>query len=121
MYFANNEHEKNYKNLMDRYKLKRGQDVQYEASIYMAAYPEIFDCFNQEKLSIYTGPLAQLLFDEDEVHHRAGLTGSTRQMCELGMSCFNGYDVSLNDVFSRVISERLLEVIFQTLRIRAIK
>ena len=46
MYFANAEHKENYDCLMGMYELTRGEDVQYESNIYIAAYPEIFKCLD---------------------------------------------------------------------------
>ena len=31
---------------MGMYELTRGEDVQYESNIYIAAYPEIFKCLD---------------------------------------------------------------------------
>lgn len=119
MYFANKEHKQNYEKLMNIYNLKHGQDVQYESSIYMAAYPRIFECFEESRISPYTGPLGLLLFDDEEEHNASSLTGSIRRMAELALSCFNGYEISLDEVFGSVVSQDMLAVIFQTMKIRA--
>ncbi len=42
-------------------------------------------------------------------------SGSTRRMAELGMSCFNVYEISLNDVFGSVTSENILAVVFEAM------
>lgn len=80
MYFADNEHAQNYEALMKLYDLIPGSDKQYEANIYIASYPAIFDGLNIEKIKTHEGgPLIFLHFDEyAEDHKPRVLTGSTK-------------------------------------------
>ena len=121
MYFSNSEHELNYNTLMDLYHLAPGQDKQYEANIYIAAYPEIFKGLNIEKIRTGVGgPLVFLLHEEYEDDHRPQvLTGSTTQLAEVGQSLYNSYPVNLDSVFGSITDEEMLSVFLQACRIRA--
>ena len=96
--------------------------VQYEANIYIAAYPAIYECIDISTLDAASGPLFMLTYwdEEEEKHHidAAGLTGSTRRLVEVGLSLYNGYKISLDDVFSSILSEELIAVFFQACKIR---
>ncbi|MEK0086177.1 hypothetical protein [Benzoatithermus flavus] len=121
MYFANDEHKENYNYLMGLYRLKPGDDVEYEASIYIASYPQIFKCFGE--ISTEFGPLSYLLDEElaQEGNHNIGaLTGTTRRMVACGMSLYNGLEVSLSDIFS-TLGEEEFNVLIQAIKIRARK
>ncbi|WP_242266850.1 hypothetical protein [Bacillus cereus group sp. BfR-BA-01518] len=102
MYFVNDKHKENYNFLMRTYHLTREKavGVQYEANIYIAAYPAIYECIDINTLDA------------------AGLTGSTRRLVEVGLSLYNGYKISLDDVFSSVLSDELIAVFFQACKIR---
>ncbi|MFC4182372.1 hypothetical protein [Saccharococcus thermophilus] len=119
MYFLNEDHKKNYWYLMNLYGLKQGEDVEYEASIYIAAYPEIFKCF-VEKISTEFGPLVYLSSEETAVeygHNYGALTGTTRRLVGFGMSLYNGFPVSLADV--SMLGEEELNVLMQAIAIRS--
>lgn len=122
MYFINEKHRGNYKLLMDKYHLTPEKDVQYESNIYIAAFPEIFEAIDLAKLE-HSSPLFPLTkWDEEEGKHiftAPGLTGSTRRMCELALSLYNGYPVSLDEIFGSVVKQELLSVLFQAMKIRA--
>lgn len=126
MYFINQEHQENFNKLMDLYNLSSGQDIQYEASIYIAAVPEVYECFKGLG-TIDTGfsPLFELMKwnDEEEQHviSAPGLTGSTRRMVELGLSLYNGREISLDDVFGTVASNHLVDACLEAIKIRARK
>ncbi|NRD80041.1 hypothetical protein HPT25_22140 [Bacillus sp. BRMEA1] len=126
MFFSNMEHQNNYNLLMSKYRLKSGEDTQYESNIYMCSYPPIFDCIEDLSDIDYSfGPLFYFTVwdDEEETHvvSAPGLTGSTRRMVELGLSCYNGFPIGLDDLFSSIASEELKEVVFTTMKIRARK
>ncbi|NIK16587.1 hypothetical protein BDD39_003236 [Saccharococcus thermophilus] len=119
MYFTDDQHKQNYWYLMNLYGLKQGGNVEYEASIYIAAYPEIFKCFG-EKISTEFGPLAYLLDEElaQEGNHNIGaLTGTTRRLVQFGMSLYNGFPVSLADV--SMLGEEEFNVLMQAIAIRS--
>lgn len=124
MYFASDKHKENYDFLMRTYHLTREKavGVQYEANIYIAAYPAIYECIDISRLDAASGPLFMLTYwdEEEEKHHidAAGLTGSTRRLVEVGLSLYNGYKISLDDVFSSILSEELIAVFFQACKIR---
>lgn len=118
MYFANNEHLENYKWLMQLYALSPGKDLEYEANIYIAAYPEIFKCFRKDHIDLGCGPLADI-FDDERGHNAAALTGSTIRMVDLGMSLYNDYQVSVAEIICAVNDEKLFDVCIEAIRIRA--
>ncbi|HDR7414561.1 hypothetical protein ACQVWH_10490 [Bacillus toyonensis] len=124
MYFVNDKHKENYDFLMRTYYLTREKAVgiQYEANIYIAAYPSIYECIDINTLKTSSGPLFMLTYwDDEQEKHRidaSGLTGSTRRLVEVGLSLYNGYKISLDDVFSSILSEELIAVFFQACKIR---
>ena len=87
---------------MGMYELTRGEDVQYESNIYIAAYPEIFKCLDINMIKTSSGPLFMVTkWDEEEGKHvvsAAALTGSTKRLVEVGLSLYNGYEIGLDDV-----------------------
>ncbi|BCC04940.1 hypothetical protein DJ87_3412 [Bacillus cereus] len=123
MYFANAEHKENYDCLMGMYELTRGEDVQYESNIYIAAYPEIFKCLDINMIKTSSGPLFMVTkWDEEEGKHvvsAAALTGSTKRLVEVGLSLYNGYEIGLDDVFGSIVSDELIDIFFQSCKIRA--
>lgn len=126
MYFTNEEHKENYEKLMAHYRLRPGQDVQYESSIYICAVPELFDCFDSvESIDTGAAPAFELMEWDDEkekhVPSAPGLTGSTRRMLEFGVSCYTGYEISMDDVLGSVVSEDLFNALIQAMRIRSRK
>ena len=55
---------------MGMYELTRGEDVQYESNIYIAAYPEIFKCLDINMIKTSSGPLFMVTkWDEEEGKH----------------------------------------------------
>ncbi|HHB1940074.1 TPA: hypothetical protein ACOQ43_000512 [Bacillus cereus] len=123
MHFANAEHKENYDCLMGMYELTRGEDVQYESNIYIAAYPEIFKCLDINMIKTSSGPLFMVTkWDEEEGKHvvsAAALTGSTKRLVEVGLSLYNGYEIGLDDVFGSIVSDELIDIFFQSCKIRA--
>lgn len=121
MYFADNEHAQNYEVLMELYDLTPGSDRQYEANIYIAAYPAIFKGLNIDKIETHIGgPLNFLLLDEfSEGHRPQVLTGSTTQLAKAGQSLYNSYKISLDDLFGSITNEEMLSVFLQACRIRS--
>lgn len=121
MYFANDAHKENYQYLMNLYRLSHAEDVQYEANIYIAAYPRIFKCFNVEGISTGSGPLVGLEDEEfaKRYGHRLGpLTSSAREMVDFGMSLYNSSKVCLDDVFGLVTDDEGFNVLMQAIKIR---
>lgn len=122
MFFADKEHKHNYQRLMEKYELKSGDDSQYEASIYIAAHPDIF---NENMFNYSVSPLyAHIKWDEElgrDIISSHELTDATRKMVEVGLSIYNGYrfKIGLDDVFGSIASNELLDVIFQAMNIRA--
>lgn len=117
MYFASVGHRKNYMLLMNLYKLKKNQDVEYEANIYIAAYPDIFKCFILEKLDLSFGPLTVFL-GEKEFHNTGALTGTTIRMINLGMSLYNGHEIGLNEIIGSINNDEVFNVCIEAIRIR---
>ncbi|HFJ9332377.1 TPA: hypothetical protein ACGW5B_005888 [Bacillus paranthracis] len=116
MFFVDKEHEVNFDKMMDLYDLSIGQDVEYESAIYIAAHPEIFKCYDLNKLDTEFGPLGCLLKDEN-VHNIGALTGTTRSLVEVGQSLYNGYKTSVADVVC--YGDEMFVVFKQACEIRA--
>ncbi|MGM2190444.1 hypothetical protein ACS2JV_27535, partial [Bacillus cereus group sp. BceL102] len=118
MFFVDEEHEANFRKMMDLYNLSFRQDLEYESAIYIASHPEIFKCYNFDEFSTEFGPLGYLLNDEDGVIHDTGaLTGTTHALVNAGQSLFNGYEVSVSRVC--IYGEETLKVFIQACKIRA--
>ncbi|MBH0175872.1 DUF2538 family protein [Fictibacillus sp. 23RED33] len=119
MYFTNKSHYENYELLMSKYD----EGVQYEASIYIAAVPEIFNAIDLSKLDSSSPLFALTSWNDVEEKHEftaAQLTGATRRMCELGLSLYNGYSANLDEILSSVIDEKMVRVLFQAMKIRTV-
>jgi len=123
MYFIDEEHEENYKWIMKKMMLNTNQDVQYEATVYMAAVPQIFRLIEKEKVRPSNSPLFLLTeWDEKIGNHEfthPGLTGSTKGMCEFAISLFGGEPVSLDSVVASAGSAKFKEALVQSFKIRA--
>lgn len=83
----------------------------------MFSYPPIYKCIEDvNKIEWTFGPLSNLARWVEEEDKRiigaAGLTGSTRRMVEIGLSCYNSYPIGLDEVFATVINDEQLEVVF---------
>ena len=122
MYFSNEVHEKNYQLAMKKYRLKKGENVQEEASLYIASFPKIFEAIQFEGLG-YNCPLLNLTKWNTQLQRvefvSLELTGSTKKMCELGLSLYNGHSIDLNEVFSTVVDRTMIQVLLQAIKIRA--
>jgi hypothetical protein len=122
MFFTDEKHKKNYEYLMERYKLLPSQDVQYESTIYIASYPQIFELINQSELTSSSPLFTLTTWDETENRHTfiaPGLTGTTQRMCELALSLYNGFSVNLDEIFGAVVSQEMVWTLFQAMQIRA--
>ena len=125
MYFVNEDHKDNYFVLMGMYGLIPGQDSEYEAAIYIAAYPEIFRAYDLKALKLQVksealGPIFYLMDDDFNPPHRTGaLTSTTWALCDVAHSLFNGYRIGLDDVFGSIgSSPEALKVFVQACDIR---
>jgi hypothetical protein len=106
MYFLNEEHESNFAKLIDQYCGGVWlSDVQYAANCYIAAVPDIYELLEGAKKTS-GGPLTRLIEykeNDDEVLEMVpshpGLTGSTTNLLEIGMSLYNGHLVDLDYTF----------------------
>lgn len=100
MYFINEEHKKNYKKLMEIYKLQPQQNVQYESNLYIAAVPAIYKLIDENEFKPGQGPLIPLtIYDEEEgrlLLNHAGLTGGTSWLVQAGLSLYNGNSCDLD-------------------------
>ncbi|MDQ0197081.1 hypothetical protein [Neobacillus ginsengisoli] len=123
MYFLNEEHKKNFEILLRLYMLSRGEDRQYEATIYVAAVPSVFYLINNKEIDTTCSPLYELMkWDEEREKWKfvsPGLTGATTRMCEFALSLYNGYEVKLDDVFGTVVSREFIDVLLQAIKIRS--
>ncbi|KAB2491186.1 hypothetical protein F8158_28225 [Bacillus cereus] len=119
MYFSSDEHERNFQKLLEEREINEiGQTPDYETVLYIAAYPEIYKCFDWNIYKTEFSPLAALIFYEDGMQgvNPGALTGSTLPLVKAGQSLFNGYKVDLSDL--PLYNEELFEVFFQACKLR---
>ena len=99
MYFMEDEHEANFSSLVTFFE-RKGTDPQYRANLYIASIPDIYRLIDKTEIHSGGGPLALLTeYSEDKeklIPTHEGLTGSTRKLVEVGLSLFNGNEVSLD-------------------------
>lgn len=118
MYYANENHKRNYLRLLTERGTKHGEDPEYEAAFYITAYPEIHKCFDWNKFETEFSPLGALLSKQPEECgvSTAPLTSSTLPLVQAGQSLFNGYKVDLSDL--ALYNEELFNVFMQACKIR---
>ncbi|MEI5986291.1 hypothetical protein VJ786_15415 [Sphingobacterium sp. PU5-4] len=117
MYYANEDHKRNYLRLLTEKGIKHGKDPEYEAAFYITAYPEIHKCFNWNEFETEYSPLGALLSKEQQQGvSTAPLTSSTLPLVQAGQSLFNGYKVNLSDL--ALYNEELFNVFVQACKIR---
>lgn len=79
--------------------------------------------FDINMIKTSSGPLFMVTkWDEEEGKHvvsAAALTGSTKRLVEVGLSLYNGYEIGLDDVFGSIVSDELIDIFFQSCKIRA--
>lgn len=112
MYFIDDEHESNFSNLVSFFE-KKANDPQYRANIYIASIPEVYRLLPKTEIHIGGGPL-NLLVEYSEkknklVPNHEGLTGTTYKLVEIGLSLFNGNEVSLDFNYGDEISNSVLQ------------
>lgn len=119
MYFVDEGHENNFYELLEVYSSK-SRDMQYLSTIYVATHPDIYGLLGEVDTEM--SPLFNLATWDDGkekfVFTAGGLTGATTRMCEFALSLYNGYLVSLDDVFGSVTEPELVEVLLQAIKIR---
>lgn len=112
MYFIDDEHESNFSNLVSFFG-KKANDPQYRANIYIASVPEIYKLLPKSDIHTGGGPLNLLTqYSEKEsklIPNHEGLTGSTRKLVEIGLSLFNGNEVSLDFNYGEEVSDSVLQ------------
>lgn len=117
MYYANENHKRNYLRLLTEKGIKHGKDPEYEAAFYITAYPEIHKCFDWNVFETEYSPLGALLTKEQKQGvSTAPLTGTTFPLVEAGQSLFNGYKVDLSNL--ALYNEELFNVFVQACKIR---
>ncbi|MCI2253593.1 hypothetical protein L2D08_04370 [Domibacillus sp. PGB-M46] len=123
MYFSNVEHKNNFHLLMAKYNLELGEDAEYECNLYLCSYPKIFNCIEDiNNIDLSRSPLYEFTYWDIErekyVVSAPELTGSTRRMVEIGLSCYNSFPVGLDDAFGSINDEELIKIVFTTMKIR---
>ncbi|AQQ55628.1 DUF2538 family protein [Planococcus lenghuensis] len=118
MYFINQNHEDNFIALRQYYS-KQEHDPEYQAHLYIAAVPELFDLLDPFVLQKASGAALTTLMTYNEqagnlMPSHGGLTSATTHLLEIGMSLYNGYPCNLD---FRPSNEHA-EVIIQALKIR---
>lgn len=120
IFFVNDEHFENFINLMEMYHLKPGQDLEYEANIFICSHPDLFKCFNLKHLNLDFAPACGLLeMEERDKHNVAALTSSTRCLLQVSMSLYNGSEISLSTILNSVTRPDLFKTMVQAISIRA--
>jgi hypothetical protein len=109
MYFTDEEHKHNFFELL-KMSASQTKDPQYLANFYIAAVPDIYDLFDVENLQGNSPLMSLMYYDEKlekQIPNHPGLTSSTRQLLEIGVSLFNGHpcdlDYSFSSSFAKVI------------------
>lgn len=99
MYFIDDEHEANFSSLVTFFE-RKGNNPQYRANLYITSIPDIYRLIKKSEIHTGGGPLSLLTEYSEEkkklVPSHEGLTGSTRKLVEIGLSLFNGNEVSLD-------------------------
>lgn len=117
MYYANEDHKRNYLRLLTEKGIKHGKDPEYEAAFYITAYPEIYKCFDWDEFKTEFSPLGALLSEEQKQGVRTGpLTGATLPLVKAGQSLFNGYKVDLSSL--PLYNETIFNVFMQACKLR---
>jgi hypothetical protein len=122
IYFANDDHQANFKHLMFMYRLKPGQDLEYESNIYISSHPDIYNCFNLNQLNLKSPPAWSLLDEnEREKHKFYSLTGSTNYLLQLAMGLYDSSEIRLSTVFGSVVRQDIFNTLIQAFCIRGNK
>ncbi|WP_319618346.1 hypothetical protein [Bacillus cereus group sp. BfR-BA-01700] len=118
MYYANEDHKRNYIRLLAERGIKHGEDPEYEAAFYITAYPEIHKCFDWNVFKTEVSPLGALLskLPDESGFSTTPLTGTTLPLVKAGQSLFNGYKIDLSDL--ALYNEELFNVFVQACKIR---
>ncbi|MCP8616305.1 DUF2538 family protein [Salirhabdus salicampi] len=105
MYFINDKHKVNYRQLVAFYKGK----VDFLPSIYIAAVPEIYEVIDTNGLSQSTFPFSNIKSD--------GLSDKSWSLCEVATSLYmSDYNVSLSKVFASITDDTYLNAIFEAIK-----
>lgn len=98
-WYANEEHQDNFKTIAAKFPLALKDNGQYRAACYIAAFPEIFKCFDLSKQ--VNGPFDWYFAhldpepDDETTGSTAGLTGGTYPLVELALNLWNGHKFDL--------------------------
>ncbi|WP_027093004.1 hypothetical protein [Cohnella thermotolerans] len=113
IYFANDDHKRNFGRLIERFP-KAYSNGEYLSACYLAAYPEICKCFVLDEQE--HGPFDWFISsDETAADETAALTGQTWRLAELAVNLWNGRPVNLAegiDVWDEVIFQTALQAIW---------
>ena len=113
LYFQNDEHKNNFRFLMDKYHLRKG-NLEYESSIYVAALPVIFKCLKDNgTINTAISPLFELTrWDEDKEEHipcHPALTGVGIRLVEFGISLYTSSKIIFNDILITLSHDVMIE------------
>lgn len=127
MYFVNAEHQLNFDKLAKKFPVIKNS-IQYRATCYIAAHPEIFKCFKLELQE--DGPFDwyfDYLEDPDKFVKRriegkttgntAPLTGQTVELVNLALNLWNGREFDLSSGITEW-NETLYRVALQAIQLR---
>ncbi|AOZ92290.1 DUF6075 family protein [Paenibacillus crassostreae] len=120
IYFLNEAHQENFRKCIQKFACRTNE---YTSTCYLAAYPEIFKCFDLERQE--NGPFDWYFDSLDNVslqEHRstgstAPLTGQTTALVNLALNLWNGKEFDLASGLSIWDSE-LYAVALQAINLR---
>lgn len=109
MYFIDEKHNEHFTSFLKSNE-SLARDPQYLANFYIASVPDIYNLLDIENLQGAAALMSLMKYNEKldkHVPNHPGLTGSTRQLLEIGASLFNGHscdlDYSFSSSFAKVI------------------
>lgn len=123
MYFVNQEHDDNFRSLLEKYPVGQ-HDPQYGAGFYVVAHPILYNHCNRNPVSDGHGPF-DWYFDELENPPRthAGLSGGYSQLVKLGLNLYNNHNHGDFEGFTPYLAlgtwgDELFKVFVQACQIR---
>lgn len=128
IFFDGPKHRHNYEKMIARFKhIDFETNGEYRSTCYIAALPQIFKCFDLDKLE--SGPFGWLFdyFDDPSTFAErmesggiaasvAPLTGQTWALCKIALSLWNGRECDISDISDLDIG--LYLVVLQALDLR---
>jgi len=115
IYFANDDHRRNFGRLIERFP-EAHSNGEYLSACYLAAYPGIYKCYrlDQQKHGPFDWFIRLL---DGSASEAAALTGQTWRLAELAVNLWNGRPVNLAEGID-VWDEDVFRIALQAIRLR---